>query len=220
MSAPVISGSGASSATTAATNWKSFWTEVRVEEAGTNGAEVFSAGFTQHGHFAAQDASHFETIGTGCAAMTFPANTSKAVVRTTNHFAASRNDVCACVMPLLFLLRVLELLQILGGFFVEILKAGFAAELNFLTFVHEDIRLAMVAADGFIGNDAGLQWIGFRLCCRLFVGCESCQHQRACHHERHQSLLHAFDLTLLGPVGILNFCQVFASERVRGTDFV
>jgi hypothetical protein len=205
MSAAVISGSGARSATMAATNWKSFWTEVRVEEAGTNGAEVFSAGLTQHGHFAAQDASHFETIGAGCAAMTFPASTSKAVVRTTNHLAASRNDVCACVMPLLFLLRVFELLQILGGFFVEILKAGFAAKLNFLAFMHEDIGLAMVPADGFIGNNAGLQGIGFRLCRRFFVGCETCQHQRACHHERHQSLLHVFPLPLLDAFGTLIF---------------
>jgi hypothetical protein len=179
MSAAVISGSGARSATTAATNWKSFWTEVRVEEAGTNGAEVFSAGFTQHGHFAAQDASHLETTGAGCAAMTFPASTSKAVVRTTNHLAASRNDVCACVMPLLFLLRVFDLLQILGGFFVEILKARFAAEFNFLTFMHEDIGLAMFAADGFVRNNAGLQRIGFRLCRWFLIGCKNSHDQCA-----------------------------------------
>lgn len=71
------------------TSWKSL-TRARADEAGATGAgDLESAAFTQQGHFAAQEASHFDVARSGCDAKTFPHSTTKPVVRTTSHLAAS-----------------------------------------------------------------------------------------------------------------------------------
>jgi hypothetical protein len=60
------------------------------------------------------------------------------------------------------LARGFELLEILGGFFLEILLAGFAAEFDFLTFVREHKGLHVgIRAEFFVRDDARVEGIGF-----------------------------------------------------------
>lgn len=54
---------------------------------------------------------------------------------------------------------VVELLQILGGVFLEVLEAAFAAEFDLAAFVDKGVGLAHLA-EFFTGDDTGLQRVG------------------------------------------------------------
>ena len=74
------------------------------------------------------------------------------------------------LMLLLLLLPGFDLLQILRGIFVEVLFATAAAQLHFLSFVRERVRLHVrVLADFLVRDNAGFQRIGLRLRVLRFV---------------------------------------------------
>ena len=75
-----------------------------------------------------------------------------------NLVTAGRLDMIDRMSPRSLVLRwcgrLFELRHVFGRFLVEVLAAGLAAELNFLSFISEDYGLAH-AAEFFTGNDAG-----------------------------------------------------------------
>lgn len=84
----VEASSGASINRTMQHSWKSL-TRILAEGAGATGAEDLEfAGFTQQGHFAAHEASHFDVADLDCDAKTLPDRTTRLIVRTTSHRAA------------------------------------------------------------------------------------------------------------------------------------